>query len=97
MGAGIATGYGAGRPGVRIPEEARGFFSGVPPSLLLKEHWGSYPRVQWPKREIEHLPLSSTEVKKIRGDVPLLPLYAFVECTGTTLTTLPSYNVCSQR
>jgi hypothetical protein len=69
----IATGYvlDGGDVGVRIPVEARFFFSPRnanrfwgPPSLLSNRYRGPFPqRIKQPEREADHSPPTSTEVK----------------------------------
>jgi hypothetical protein len=34
-----------------------------PPSPVFKRYWGSFPRVEWSGREVDHSPPTSAEVK----------------------------------
>jgi hypothetical protein len=81
---GIATGW---TPAVRFPTRVR-FFSlhsvqgpTPPPIQWVPEAFS--PGIKRSRREAVHSPLSSA---KNGGDIPLLPLYAFMAlCTGTNL------------
>ena len=55
-----------------------------PPSLVFHGYWSSIPRgVNRPKREVDHFHL----MPKLRksGVLLLIPLHAFMLCTGTTV------------
>jgi hypothetical protein len=70
---GIATGYGLDyrEVGVLVPVGSRIFTSLYrlerlwgPPSLLFNGYWGSFPGVKRPRREPDHSPPASAEIKK---------------------------------
>jgi len=46
-----------------------------PPSLRSKGTGGSHPEVKWPKSETDHLPQSSTKVKKEWSHISAPPTY----------------------
>jgi len=78
---------------VSIPGRGKTFFSTPehpqqlcgPPRLLFNEYWQSYPRCRghWGMKLTTHVHL----VPRLRmcGTICLLPLYAFMPCTRTTL------------
>ena len=47
---------------------------------------GSFTGVKRPGRGVDHPPLSCAKVKRKSGAVPLLPLWAFVACSGSKFT-----------
>ena len=73
----------------------RPYFSGVHPASSFKDSKIILLEVKRPEREIDHLPLSSTEVKK-RGTVNLLLLDAFMTYTGLYLTGPSEFTVIKQ-
>jgi hypothetical protein len=52
-----------------------------PPSLLFNAHWGSFPGIKGPGREVD-TSLLFTLVPRLRmsGAILLFPLYAFKTC-----------------
>jgi hypothetical protein len=80
-------------------EEQKYFFSKKssdplwgPPSLVFNGYRCSFPRLKLPKREADHSPPSSAQVKN-NGAIPPLALYAFMVWTVTFVC----YPVCINR
>jgi hypothetical protein len=97
-GIGMAMKLRDGRSGVRIPVGASDFFSPKCPdrhcgsrSPLRNGYWDSFPRVKWPKRDVNHSSPYSAEVRNERSytGASTRPK-AFKECKGTTLRVLLS-------
>jgi hypothetical protein len=63
----------------------RPYFSGLHPASFFKDSKFILLEVERPEREIDHLPLSSTEVKK-RGTVNLFLLDGFMTYRGLYFT-----------
>ena len=87
---GIATRYGLDGPGIESRVAAR--FSapvqngpGAHPASYRMDT-GSFPRVKRPGRDVDHPPSSSAEVKEKSRALPLLPLWAFVDCSWVNFT-----------
>lgn len=84
-----------GRSEVRIPVGARDLspkpsdYLWCPSSLLFNVFVGPFPGVKQLWHEVKHSRPPSVELG-ISGAVPLLPLCAFIACTGTSL----SFTLC---
>jgi len=87
-----------GRSGVWISVGASNFFSPKRPdrhcgshSPLCNGYWGSFPRVKWPKREVNHSSPYSVEVRNERSySGASTGPETFKEWKGTTLRVLSS-------
>ena len=84
---GIATRYGLDCPGIES-RWGRDFphrpdRPWVPPSIPYNGYRVSFPGLKLPGRGVDH-PHSTARVKESRA-IPLLPLWAFMACSGRTL------------
>ena len=87
----FSTGLRPGLSGVQISSGTRNVFFCETSVPVVRPTQLPLPEVKRPYRDVDHLPLSNTDVQR-EWSCTLLPLYAFIMWTGTMCLYLSFFN-----